>query len=43
MTQDELDQSLEQFKEQFGERPRYLLGDRFFRITSRTTLCMCLQ
>jgi DNA-directed RNA polymerase I, II, and III subunit RPABC1 len=23
VTQDELDQTLEQFKEQFGERPRY--------------------
>lgn len=25
MTQDELDQTLEQFKEQFGDKPRYIL------------------
>jgi hypothetical protein len=25
VTQDELDQTLEQFKEQFGDKPRYIL------------------
>lgn len=25
MTQDELDQTLEQFKENFGDRPRYVI------------------
>ena len=32
VTQDELDQTLEQFKEHFGERPRLIMGSYLFVI-----------
>lgn len=36
VTQDELDQTLEQFKEQFGDKPRYILIS--FKKNSETVL-----
>lgn len=38
VTQDELDQTLEQFKEQFGDKPRYILI--FLKIFTRNSEIM---